>query len=835
MIKIEHIGKVFNPRSRGRNEVLKGVSFELPEKGFIAIYGKSGSGKTTLLNIIGGLDRQDKGKIYIDGENVAGKVDKIRNAKIGFIFQNYYLERGYTISEIMRNAMLIAGFKDEAEIKRRSEEVLKIVDMERFKNKQGDALSGGQKQRVAIARALIKGADIILADEPTGNLDAQNTVKVMEILKEISKTRLVVLVTHEVTLIKNYADSYIQIVDGQLVEDASLGEVINYETEANNIYVNERDARGYKAESLDIELYGDPITENDKIQIINEKGELYIKAGKNVTVLDNTSERRLVFRGAETDGGQTEERETRAAAASFTKSDAKHNGRLFSFGSIFRLFRSDGEEKIYSTANIFKLIFIVAMAVAMCFFSFFAFEAMNTTVENKPLGENSVYASMSSYSEIRRLNEDLYENIDFFEMNYAEGDFAYNNLQSLSGISAQYAPKSLSMDETEESIGLQFGEMPQPKEVLITRALAETLKNELRLKELQSDNSLTLMLFEKVYRISGIVEGDEPYVYMNRVDYVNFLGVYEEIYFTDSSNLFFKSEFIDAETLSTVNSFTAEICLYEGSVPDLANNQSIMEINRNSVYMMMSDTTQADYSIEVANKTLLNTPELIYITESYPMYVRQLQLTRDVMTTDIRIYVTEETLNNIFVYISPNLDALGSDSGYYFEINTTGGEQLAKLNQRLSDRGVAAVDIQSLYDKENDEIIQAAVSNLMIFLVVGVLMYLIYFFIEKSGSVRNSKEYGIYRAIGVNRSNLLFKETVSACVNNLIGYLAAFIVVVALMSVRYFTGNIAFGAFIGIAAAVFAANALLMVGISLIPYLFVLYKTPSQILSRYDI
>lgn len=832
-VKIENIKKTFNPRSRNRNQVLKGVSFDLPDKGLVAIFGKSGSGKTTLLNILGGLEKQDGGKIIIDGENVAGKVDKIRNAKTGFIFQNYYLERGYTISEIMRNAMLIAGFKDEAEIKRRSEEVLKIVDMERYKNKQGDALSGGQKQRVAIARALIKGADIILADEPTGNLDAQNTVKVMDILKEISKTRLVVLVTHEITLIKNYADSYIQIVDGQLVEDASLGEVIDYETEANNIYVNEGDARGYKAESLDIELYGDPITEKDKIQIVNEKGELYIKAGKNVTVLDNTSERRLVFRGAETD--EREARRTGAAAVSFAKSDAKHNGRLFSFKSIFRLFRSDGEEKVYSTANIFKQIFIVVMAVAMCFFSFFAFEAMNTVVQNKPLGENSVYASMSSYSEIRRLNEDLYENIDFFEINYAQGIFSYNNLQSLSGISAQYAPKSLSMDETEESIGLQFGEMPQEKEALITRGLAETLKNELRLKELQNDNSLTLMLFEKDYRISGIVAGNEPYVYMNRADYVNFLGVYEEISFTDSSNLFFKPEFIDAETLSTVNSFTAEICLYEGNTLDLANNQSVVEINRNSVYMMMSDTTQADYSIEVANKTLLNTPELIYVTDSYPMYVRQFQLTRDVMTTDIRIYVTEETLNNIFAYISPNLDALGSDSGYYFEINTTGGEQLAKLNQRLSDRGVAAVDIQSLYDKENDEIIQAAVSNLRIFLVVAVLMYLIYFFIEKSGSVRNSKEYGIYRAIGVNRSNLLFKETVSACVNNLIGYLAAFIVVVALMSVRYFTGNIAFGVFVGIAAATFAASALLMVGISLIPYLFVLYKTPSQILSRYDI
>lgn len=834
-VKIENIKKTFNPRSRNRNQVLKGVSFDLPDKGLVAIFGKSGSGKTTLLNILGGLEKQDGGKIIIDGENVAGKVDKIRNAKIGFIFQNYYLESGYTIAEIMRNAMLIAGFKDEAEIKRRSEEVLKIVDMERYKNKQGDALSGGQKQRVAIARALIKGADIILADEPTGNLDAQNTVKVMDILKEISKTRLVVLVTHEITLIKNYADSYIQIVDGQLAEDASLGEVIDYETKANNIYVDEGDARGYKAESLDIELYGDPVTEKDKIQIINDKGELYIKAGKNVTVLDSTSERRLVFRGAEDSAEERRQSAAQTNTAAFAGSTAKRNGRLFRFGNIFRIFRSDGEEKAYSTANIFKQIFIVAMAVAMCFFSFFAFEAMNTVVQNKPLGENSVYASMSSYPEIRRLNEDLYENIDFFEINYAQGIFSYNNLQSLSGITALYAPKSLSMDETEESIGLQFGEMPQPKEVLITRALAETLKNELRLKELQSDNSLTLMLFEKVYRISGIVEGDEPYVYMNRVDYVNFLGVYEEIYFTDSSNLFFKSEFIDAETLSTVNSFTAEICLYEGSVPDLANNQSVVEINRNSVYMMMSDTTQADYSIEVANKTLLNTPELIYVTDSYPMYVRQFQLTRDVMTTDIRIYVTEETLNNIFAYISPNLDALGSDSGYYFEINTTGGEQLAKLNQRLSDRGVAAVDIQSLYDKENDEIIQAAVSNLMIFLVVAVLMYLIYFFIEKSGSVRNSKEYGIYRAIGVNRSNLLFKETVSACVNNMIGYLAAFIVVVALMSVRYFTGNIAFGVFVGIAAATFAASALLMVGISLIPYMFVLWQTPAQILARYDI
>ena len=408
MIRIENIGKVFNPRSRNRNEVLKCVSFELPEKGFVAIYGKSGSGKTTLLNIIGGLDRQDKGKIYIDGENVAGKVDKIRNAKIGFIFQNYYLERGYTIAEIMRNAMHIAGFKDEGEIARRTEEVLTLVDMERFKNKQGDALSGGQKQRVAIARAIIKGADIILADEPTGNLDAENTMKVMDILKEISKTRLVVVVTHEITLIKKYADSYIKLVDGRLDENTDLGEVFEYDTEHNNIYVDEKPRGEVKEGALDIEFYGDTPAAKDTIQVFNDKGNIYIKAGANVTVLDERSEKKIIFRGTQM---QEEEQPVRLVP-DFAKSTAKRNGRLFTAGSIFKLFRSDGTERAYSTANIFKQVFIFVIAAVLCFLSLMAFEAANTRIENKQLDGNSVYVNLNTYTDLRTLDKGLYEHID---------------------------------------------------------------------------------------------------------------------------------------------------------------------------------------------------------------------------------------------------------------------------------------------------------------------------------------------------------------------------------------------------------------------------------------
>lgn len=766
MIRVENIKKTFNPHSSARNQVLKGVSFELPDKGLVAIFGKSGSGKTTLLNIIGGLEKADGGKIIVDGESMKGNEDKIRNQKIGFIFQNYYLERGYTISEIMRNAMLIAGFTDEKEIERRTEEVLKLVDMERFKNKQGDALSGGQKQRVAIARALIKGADVILADEPTGNLDAQNTYKVMDILKEISKTKLVVLVTHEVTLIKKYADTHIKIVDGLLVDDAEIDE----SELASITYGNVKE---------------EPVAANE--------------------------------------------------LKDFTKSTSKKNGRLYTFKNIFRSLKKGNDEKAYSGGNIFKQIFILAMAAVVCFFSLFSFEALNVKADNKPIDGNSVYVNMNNYTEVRKLKKDLYDTVDFYEMNYAEGGFSYNNLQSLSGITANYAPKALKSEDTKESVGLEFGAMPEEKQVLISRGLAETLKNRLRIEELENDRSLSLILFEKDYAVSGIVNGEKPFVYFNRADYVNFLGVYRDIRFTDNTNKFFKSDFIDKETNKTINSYSAEICVYDSETLDLQNNQCTVEINRNAIYKMMSDTTQADLCMELANAILLNSPEYISISDSYPMYVRQFSLTRTVMTTDIRIYVTKAALDNIFVYISPNLDALGSGSQYFFEISTSGGEQLASLNQRLSDRSVVAADVSALQRAQNKEELGAAVQSLMIFVLVAVLMYLIYFFIEKSGSVKNSKEYGVYRAIGVNRSNLLFKETMNAVFGNLGVYLITYLVVIAVMCARYAVMNVAFAGFIGIAAASFVISSLLMIGISLIPYLFVLTQSPSEILSRYDI
>ena len=751
-IRVENIVKTFNRHSRNANKVLKGVSFELPEKGLTCIFGKSGSGKTTLLNIIGGLEKADSGKVYIDGECTSGKTDKIRNAKIGFIFQNYYLEKGYTIAEILRNQMIIAGFKDEKEIARRTEEALKLVDMERFKNKLGDALSGGQQQRVAIARAIVKGSDVILADEPTGNLDAENTMKVMDILKEISKTQLVVIVTHEVSLIKKYADSHIKIVDGELVEDGEI-------------------------EETDLA----PATYDN------------IKEGN----------------------------ETHSVLTTFTKSTAKRNGRLFTLKTIFKR-NNAGGEKAYSVGNVFKQIFILALAVVMTFFSFSAFEALSAVTENKTLGKNTVYTNLNSYSVLRKTDESHYKSIDFFDTEMRTGSFSYGGLASLSGIEVKYTPKAI---EEGDEIAVEYGRLPQKGEAIVSRKMAEELKREFRMKELNTDKAITLMTFDGEYPITGITGGDDKIIYLNKEDYVNFLGVYNKIGFSDGEEIFFKDTYGSA-------SFTAEILLYDG---EIANDKVRVEINRNSLYKMMTDTTQADFEVNKTNSRLKNTPYAIQVTGS-KVYVEQFEITRDVMDTDIRVYVNKNVLHNIFVYISPNLDALSSTgSQYYFEITTESPEQLASLKSDLRDLGVTAVNVGAAYEQENEEEKQDAASGLYLYLLVIILLLIIYFFIEKSASIKNSKEYGIYRAIGVNKSNLLFKECTQAVVHNILSFFVFSVVTVALVAVRYAIMNVAFAGFIGLAAASFAVGAAAMTCISLIPYLFVLTQSPSEILARYDI
>lgn len=222
MLKLEKITKNY-VSGDSTVKALKGIDIEFRKSEFVSILGQSGCGKTTLLNIIGGLDRYNSGDLVINGKSTKKFKDKewdaYRNYSIGFVFQSYNLIPHQTILSNVELALTISGVSKK-ERKERAIKVLQDVGLGEQIHKKPNQLSGGQMQRVAIARALVNNPDIILADEPTGALDTKTSVQIMEILKEISKDKLIIMVTHNPELAEKYSTRIVKILDGVITDDS---------------------------------------------------------------------------------------------------------------------------------------------------------------------------------------------------------------------------------------------------------------------------------------------------------------------------------------------------------------------------------------------------------------------------------------------------------------------------------------------------------------------------------------------------------------------------------------------------------------------------------------
>lgn len=223
MLKLINIKKDYLVNDE-KIEVLKGINVEFRKNEFVAILGPSGCGKTTLLNIIGGLDRYDEGDMFIDGISTKKYKDldwdAYRNHRIGFVFQSYNLIPHLNVLENVEIALTISGMSKQ-ERRHKSIEALEKVGLKDKIEKQPNQLSGGEMQRVAIARAIVNDPDIILADEPTGALDSKTSVQIMNILKEIGKDKLIVMVTHNPQLADEYANRKIELLDGKIISDSN--------------------------------------------------------------------------------------------------------------------------------------------------------------------------------------------------------------------------------------------------------------------------------------------------------------------------------------------------------------------------------------------------------------------------------------------------------------------------------------------------------------------------------------------------------------------------------------------------------------------------------------
>ena len=301
MVRLEHVNKYFFRRRRNEIHAINDTSLDLQGQGLVALLGPSGCGKTTLLNAIGGLDKVDQGEIYVNGQRISrrmsGKVDQIRTLNVGYIFQNYNLVDNMTVFDNVAIALRMVGMKDRNQIRERVNYVLEKVGMYRYRNRYADMLSGGERQRVAIARAIVKNPSIVIAAEPTGNLDSRNTLEVMNIIRSISEERLVILVTHEEKLADFYADRIVRILDGKVVSDELnvSRQGLDYRVD-NRIYLKDiQDHKRLNTGGYRIDFYNEGGTAD--LNIVVREGNIYIQTRSeeaNIEVVDEHSAIELI-------------------------------------------------------------------------------------------------------------------------------------------------------------------------------------------------------------------------------------------------------------------------------------------------------------------------------------------------------------------------------------------------------------------------------------------------------------------------------------------------------------------------------------------------------------
>ncbi len=299
MIKINNLNKYYNKNKSNEIHVINNINLDIDSPGLVTILGSSGAGKSTFLHVVGGLDKAHGNVIY---ENInllkanKNKVDTYRNKHIGYIFQNYNLLPNLTVYENLKVQLELVNIKDKEIIDQKIDNALKIVGLDKYKRRKVTALSGGQQQRVSIARALVKGAKVIIADEPTGNLDTKNSIEILNILKILSKKYLILLVTHNISLAKHYSDRIITLKDGQIIDDKINNNNNSLlHTDSNAIYLKEYDKKICSNDENVINIYSKESTKlNFKIIVDNDTIYIENNTSLSIRVLDENTDRYII-------------------------------------------------------------------------------------------------------------------------------------------------------------------------------------------------------------------------------------------------------------------------------------------------------------------------------------------------------------------------------------------------------------------------------------------------------------------------------------------------------------------------------------------------------------
>ena len=540
MLKIKNLDKHYSRGRQNAVHAINNVSLELPSKGMVAIFGKSGCGKTTLLNVLGGLDVADKGEVELDGKKITPNESDIRNIDIGYIFQNYNLRKNVTVFENIATSLRLCGVTDENEIERRVMAALSDVDMEKYRNRMPDALSGGQQQRIAIARAIVKNPRVILADEPTGNLDEQNTLMVMDLLRSIANNRLVLLVTHEQSLVDVYCDKVIEIIDGEVVGTRENVITDGYTGKAkNDVYLGDMNKTSIEGEGIELNFFGDGDDIPHSITLISHNGTVYIKAdtNKKIKLLDNSSEIKVHTGKYESEA----KREQKKLNSILTEPiNYGKTGRMYNLkGAIKSGYKNNFSVKKKSKKVLIACLAMFAAIIVVMTAAFgvsikgvrdieLKYHSDSLIVTNEKItSENIMALYQSGNISFSKFSNNLYD----YGTGYVAVKFKIGNFETyIDDYNIYFGARALTLPERligDADIVCGSGKISGDDQMIITRAFADLLLASCGVDYIDGYDDLLytqgsssgVYSNAKFYSVVGIVEGSDATMYLSDYEY----------------------------------------------------------------------------------------------------------------------------------------------------------------------------------------------------------------------------------------------------------------------------------------------------------------------------
>ncbi len=803
MITLKALNKYYNKNKNNELHVLKNVSITLPEKGMVVLLGPSGSGKSTLLNVLGGLDSTHSGTVDVLSKSFnkyrTKTWDHLRATEIGVIFQNYNLISQETVYENIAITLRMLGYKDESVIEKRVMDLLRAVKMERFYKRRAIQLSGGQQQRVAIARALAKRPQLLLTDEPTGNLDSKNTYDVMRILRKVADQTLVIMVTHEEALATQFADRILRLEDGKIINDEpNTPETSIHQTFDGDIYLGEFNHQSQaKGDEQLLNLYAEEkIKAPLDITMVLDQGTLYFKVDqpeikKIVQVTDDSDIR---FKKGKREGATveaTDDYDLSALDQFEKKADVKNvldikNTVKLTLKSLAQ--SSRGMKFLY-----FGFILTGALIALSLSFLNTIIIIPEETVKVYPENTLAIERSSLDGNSISFI-EDAYEttgsgSLDIFirpEAGYELESFPLYQTQRNVFMLGAFFPANLL-----EASDITAGRLPQTDGEVVIDALHG--------EDILADNTL------QAYGL------DAPEVLIGLTLYVS--GTPLEI--VGISNNVANGLFVGTKDYAVVRSTQLSgVRIYEGVTDEVTFTSGVVPSDDQSALINLIN---ADLNPEAIPSTItLGNGTVFNVIGTYE----------------------SDTINEPLIAAEGIHRILLSQASEGDVIHLTASDPVA-LENVLNSQSIPSEDALSLAVREQREFNMQNSIGLLIFTLIALgASALSFYFIIRSSLIERVRDIGIYRSLGIRSTDILKLFVVEALIistlTSLIGFVGMSLILNQIQQttrdiievLRVSTLSVAFG-------ILFIYTVNLLAG--LFPVFTLLRKTPAAILTKYDI